>query len=86
MKREEIFEKLKTIIVDTLGVYEGVVNEQAKFDEDLGADSLDAVELIMEVEREFGIYVPDEEINPRMGDGISVGQCVDYIENELKSI
>ena len=56
----EITEKVKAIIVDKLGVDESEVTPEASFSNDLGADSLDTVELIMELEKEFGIQIPDE--------------------------
>ncbi len=57
---QEIFNKVKKIIVDHLGVEEGKVVETASFIDDLGADSLDQVELVMAFEEEFGIEIPDE--------------------------
>ena len=57
----EIHEKIKQIIVDELGVDEAEVTENARFIEDLGADSLDMVELVMRFEEEFSIEIPDEE-------------------------
>jgi acyl carrier protein len=57
----EVADKVKAIIVDKLGVDESEVTPQASFTNDLGADSLDTVELIMELEKEFGISIPDEE-------------------------
>ncbi len=57
----EIAEKVKAIIVDKLGVDEADVVTTASFTNDLGADSLDTVELIMEFEKEFGVSIPDEE-------------------------
>ena len=61
MQYEEIVKKVKDIIVDKLGVEESEVTETANFTNDLGADSLDTVELLMEFERVFGIKIPDEE-------------------------
>ena len=72
----EIAEKVKAIIVDKLGVEESEVTENASFTNDLGADSLDTVELIMEFEKEFGIQIPDtqaEEIT-------TVKDAIDFIE------
>ena len=63
MQYEEIVKKVKEIIVDKLGVEESEVTESANFTNDLGADSLDTVELLMEFERVFGIKIPDEETN-----------------------
>lgn len=59
--KEAIFEKVKEIIVDQLGVGEDEVTLESSFIEDLGADSLDIVELIMALEEEFGLEIPDEE-------------------------
>ena len=61
MTHEEIVKQVKAIIVDKLGVEESEVTESANFTIDLGADSLDTVELLMEFERVFGIKIPDEE-------------------------
>ncbi len=57
----EVQEKIKQIVVDELGVDEGEVTENARFIEDLGADSLDLVELVMRFEEEFDIEIPDED-------------------------
>ena len=61
MEHEEIVKKVKAIIVDKLGVEPSEVTETANFTNDLGADSLDTVELLMEFEKVFGIKIPDEE-------------------------
>ena len=61
MNREEIFEKVKEIIVDKLGVDGECVNEVSEFTNDFGADSLDMAELIMEAEKEFGISIEDSD-------------------------
>ena len=61
MTNEEIVKKVTAIIVDKLGVEESEVTESASFTNDLGADSLDTVELLMEFEKVFGIKIPDEE-------------------------
>jgi len=61
MEYEEIVKKVTAIIVDKLGVEESEVTETANFTNDLGADSLDTVELLMEFEKVFGIKIPDEE-------------------------
>lgn len=61
MEHEEIAQKVKAIIVDRLGVEPSEVTETANFTNDLGADSLDTVELLMEFEKVFGIKIPDEE-------------------------
>lgn len=73
----EVFDKVKEIIVDKLGVDDGAVNESASFIEDLGADSLDIVDLVMALEEEFGIDIPDEEAQNIK----TVGDAVNYIKN-----
>ncbi len=79
MSHEEIVNQVKAIIVDKLGAEESEVTESANFTNDLGADSLDTVELIMEFERVFGIKIPDED-----GGQIStVGDAIAYVENKL---
>jgi acyl carrier protein len=70
------FDKVKEVIIDKLGVEEDAINTDAHFVNDLGADSLDTVELIMELEEEFGIEIPDEDAENMM----TVGSVVDYIE------
>ena len=71
-------EKIKEIIVDKLGVDQNKITEDAKFIDDLGADSLDTVELIMQFEEEFEIEIPDEDAEKIL----SVKQAVDYIESK----
>lgn len=75
----EIAEKVKSIIVDKLGVEESEVTTEASFTNDLGADSLDTVELIMEFEKEFNIAIPDEQAE-KIG---TVGEAVDYISKNV---
>ena len=75
----EHYEKVKEIIIDKLGVETKIITKDAKFIDDLGADSLDTVELIMQFEEEFGIEIPDEEAEGLL----SVGQAIDYITNKL---
>lgn len=72
----EIAEKVKAIIVDKLGVDEADVVETANFTNDLGADSLDTVELIMEFEKEFGVSIPDEEAQKIS----TVGDAIAHVE------
>ena len=72
----EIADRVKTIIVDNLGVDESQVTPAAAFTTDLGADSLDTVDLIMEFEKEFGIKIPDEEAEKIQ----TVGDAIKYIE------
>jgi acyl carrier protein len=76
----EVAEKVKSIIVDKLGVEESEVTPEASFTNDLGADSLDTVELIMEFEKEFNIAIPDEQAE-KIG---TVGDAISYIENNTK--
>jgi acyl carrier protein len=75
--REEIFENVKDVLTEQLGVEEGDVTEEASFQEDLGADSLDLVELIMELEDQFEIKISDEDAQRIQ----TVGQAVDYISS-----
>ncbi|MBT5782560.1 acyl carrier protein [Candidatus Marinimicrobia bacterium] len=70
------FDKVKEVIIDKLGVEEDSIKSEAHFVNDLGADSLDTVELIMEFEEEFGIEIPDEDAE----NITTVGKAVDYIE------
>ncbi|MBR3986484.1 MAG: acyl carrier protein [Bacteroidales bacterium] len=76
----EIESKVKAIIVDKLGVDEKDVTMEASFTTDLGADSLDTVELIMELEKEFDVQIPDEEAEKIA----TVGDAVKFIENAQK--
>ena len=76
----DINAKVTAIIVDKLGVEESEVTSAASFTNDLGADSLDTVELIMEFEKEFGITIPDEAAE-KIG---TVGDAIDYIEKNAK--
>ena len=78
MAEKSIEEKVKDIIVEQLGVNPEQVTPQAKFIEDLGADSLDTVELVMAFEEEFNVEVPDEEAEKLQ----TVGDVVKYIEDK----
>lgn len=73
--REEIFERVKQVLVEQLGVDEGEITEEASFQEDLDADSLDLVELIMELEDQFGVKISDDDAQKIQ----TVGQAVDYV-------
>ena len=77
MSNEEILEKLKGIIVERLGVEEALVKEDANFIDDLSADSLDIVELVMEIEEEFEIEIADSEAEKI----VTVGDVVNYIKD-----
>lgn len=76
----EIASRVKAIIVDKLSVEETEVTNSANFTNDLGADSLDTVELIMEFEKEFGISIPDDQAE-RIA---TVGDAIAYVEDSLK--
>jgi acyl carrier protein len=74
----DIAQKVKQIIVDKLGVDESEVTNEASFTNDLGADSLDTVELIMEFEKEFDVSIPDEQAENIQ----TVGAAVDYLTSQ----
>jgi len=77
----DIESRVKNIIVDKLGVSEEEITPEASFTSDLGADSLDSVELIMEFENEFNISIPDEDAEKIQ----TVGDAIKYIEEHLNS-
>ncbi len=76
----DIATRVKAIIVDKLGVDEKEVTSEASFTNDLGADSLDTVELIMEFEKEFNLAIPDDQAEKIS----TVGEAITYIEKESK--
>jgi acyl carrier protein len=76
----DVFSKVKEIIVDQLGVDEEDVTPDASFVDDLGADSLDIVELVMAFEEEFDIEIPDEDAEKIT----TVGEAVEYIESKIR--
>ena len=79
MSSEEVFEKVKGIIVNQLGVTEASVTLEASFIDDLGADSLDVVELVMALEEEFDIEIPDADAEKV----VTVSDVVDYIKENV---
>jgi len=76
-----VAERVKKIIVDKLGVDENEVTPESNFIQDLGADSLDTVELIMEFEKEFDVSIPDEQAEKIQ----TVGQAIEYLEGQTAS-
>ena len=79
MEREELLKKVRTIVADKLSISEDQITEEASFIDDLGADSLDTVELVMALEDEFGMDIPDEEAEKLT----TVGKALDYILSHL---
>ncbi len=80
MSSEEVFEKVKDIIVEQLGVADTAVTMEASFIDDLGADSLDIVELVMALEEEFDMEIPDADAEKV----VTVGDVVDYIKENAQ--
>ena len=79
MNTEEVFEKVKAIIINQLGVADTAVTMEASFIDDLGADSLDTVDLVMALEEEFDIEIPDSDAEKV----VSVGDVVEYIKENV---
>jgi len=79
MEREDLLKKVRAIVADKLSISEDQVTEGASFIEDLGADSLDTVELVMALEDEFSLDIPDEEAEKLT----TVGKALDYIQTRL---
>ena len=80
MSSEEVLERVRNIIVEQLGVTENSVTMEASFIDDLGADSLDIVELVMALEEEFDIEIPDEDAEKVS----TVGDVVEYIKDNVQ--
>jgi acyl carrier protein len=80
MERDELLKKMKTIVADKLSISEDQVSADASFIEDLGADSLDTVELVMALEDEFKLDIPDDEAEKLT----TVGKAMDYILGHVK--
>jgi acyl carrier protein len=80
MERDELLKKVRAIVADKLSIGEDQVTESASFIEDLGADSLDTVELVMALEDEFQLDIPDEEAEKLT----TVGKALDYIVTRVK--
>jgi len=81
MEREELLKKVKAIVADKLSISEDQVTEEASFIDDLGADSLDTVELVMALEDEFGMDIPDEDAEKLS----TVGKAMDYVLAHLSN-
>lgn len=77
MERDEIFEKLKKLITDVLDIKKEKISFESKFLEDFGADSLDIVEMVMAIEEEFNIEIPDEDVEKVL----SVNDVINYIQS-----
>lgn len=78
MNEQQVFDKIRTIIVDQLGVDEDKITRDTTFQDDLGADSLEIVELVMEMEDKFGREIPDEDAENLT----TVGKAVDYVMSQ----
>ena len=80
MDKNELLKKVRTIVSDKLSISEEQVTEDASFIDDLGADSLDTVELVMALEDEFGLDIPDDQAEKLT----TVGKAIDYISGHAK--
>jgi acyl carrier protein len=80
MNKDELFAKIKSIVADKLSISEDQITEEASFIDDLGADSLDTVELVMALEDEFDLDIPDDEAEKLT----TVGKAIEYVLNNVK--
>ena len=80
MNKEELFAKIKSIVADKLSISEDQITEEASFIDDLGADSLDTVELVMALEDEFDLDIPDDEAEKLT----TVGKAIEYVLSNVK--
>ena len=80
MEKDELLNKIKTIVADKLSIGEEQITDEASFIDDLGADSLDTVELVMALEDEFDLDIPDEEAEKLT----TVGKSIDYVLSNIK--
>ena len=81
LSRDEVYERVKVALVDKLGTDESAISEDAAFQDDLNADSLDLVEMIMSLEEEFGIEIPDEDAEKIL----TVQDAIDYIDSHAQA-
>nr|NP_053890.1 acyl carrier protein [Porphyra purpurea]P51280.1 RecName: Full=Acyl carrier protein; Short=ACP [Porphyra purpurea]AAC08166.1 Acyl carrier protein [Porphyra purpurea] len=82
MQDNEIFEKVQDIVAEQLGIEKTIVTREANFSSDLGADSLDTVELVMAIEEKFAIEIPDEDAEKIT----NLSEVVDFIKSKLNTI
>ena len=82
MQDNEIFEKVQDIVAEQLGIEKTIVTSEANFSSDLGADSLDTVELVMAIEEKFAIEIPDEDAEKIS----NLSEVVDFIKSKLNAI
>nr|YP_009237376.1 acyl carrier protein [Wildemania schizophylla]AKS28423.1 acyl carrier protein [Wildemania schizophylla] len=82
MQDKEIFEKVQDIVAEQLGIEKKIVTREANFSSDLGADSLDTVELVMAIEEKFGIEIPDDDAEKIS----NLSEVVDFIQSKLNTI
>ena len=75
LSREEVLEQIKSELSQKLGIEESEITEDASFEEDLGADSLDLVEVVMDLEDQFGLKIPDDDARELT----TVGKAIDYV-------